>query len=135
MLTSVSAGPASVIAKDPLAGTQLKMAEFVSDVRTIGITMLLVLHKLFVTVTVWLPAAMFTVPAGVLIVWLPVVPGGVIVLVNVGFDCDTFVAFSASVVIRSSMNFGGTFNGIDVTKRKREARWLPSSYHLQAFVA
>jgi len=107
--------------------------------------MLFAVTKLFVTVRVSAPAAKFTVPAYLLIVWFPVVPGGVIVLsrgaggevsddvttrfgtvtvpVKVGLSKLAFVdkpdASSASVVISGLINLGSTCNGIGVHLKRK----------------
>jgi hypothetical protein len=72
-----------VITKLPEPGTTFLMTAVLSFVATHAITWLLVVTRLFVAVIDDPAAAMFTRPVGLLIVWLPVVPGGIIVESNV----------------------------------------------------
>ena len=71
--------PNVLMTKLPDAGTTLVTLAVVPAVAATASTLLLAVTRLFVTVIVVPAAAMFTRPVGLLIVWFPVVPGGVIV--------------------------------------------------------
>jgi hypothetical protein len=71
-----------VTTKLPEPGTTFLMTAVLSFVATHAITWLFAVTKLFVTVIDVPAAAIFTRPVGLLMVWLPVVPGVVIVEVS-----------------------------------------------------
>ena len=76
---SAVAAAFSVTTKLPEPGTTFLMTAVVSFVATHAITWLFAVTRLFVTVMEVPAAAMFTRPVGLLMVWLPVVPGAVMV--------------------------------------------------------
>lgn len=85
-----------LITNEPAAGTTLVSLAVVSLVRMTACTMDVAATKLFVTVTVVPAAAMLTVPVGLLMVWLPVVPTVVLVAFNTSPPPEVIRTLSAA---------------------------------------